>query len=93
MESHKMEFTGEFDLERFALFQCCACSYRAGIKPIGRIRYKCLNEGSGGALHSAFITPDMFSADVFKTLWGIDLSEYSDSAGVRMEMTGEIQAV
>jgi hypothetical protein len=90
--SHKMEFTGKFDLERFALFQCCDCAYRAGIKPTGLVRYKCIHEGSG-ARHSVFITPSLFPADVFKTLWGMDLSEYSDSAGVRMEMTGEIQAV
>jgi len=81
----KMQWTGEFDLESYAIFRCAQCSREVGLKP-GHI--KDIDLGELSARHHAWILPKTFDAALVEDLWGIKVDP--DLVLVEMKMIGKV---
>ena len=64
-----MPWTGEFDTEGYALFECPICGRTVGLRSFGDRRYKNIDKGDFFAKHSAYVTLPIVQAAYDLEVW------------------------
>jgi len=70
IENHgEMPWTGEFDEEGRAIFECLICGRKIALGGPAKLTYKRLAQGNFWASHSAYTTLEIMKAALEQELW------------------------